>query len=303
MMDTLTTSPLTVSPCFPTRSEQFTTKLEEGKAHTLYFVSTQKSMSNLAVDAQPGPAESSDLAARSLHQRLMAASGHERPGGDQCTICYLYVEFPVCQHSSMCFCCMERVCNGCILAAYRRGLDCCPFCRTPPSDETIMLAMIQKRVGKGDAEAINFLGDKYVHGRLGLAKDVPRAIELFIEATELGSLAAHYRLGCRYYNGDGVEEDKQRGIHHWQQAAMKGDVESRHCLGIIEFNNKNYELAVQHWMISAKTGYEKSLNGVKELFKEGHATKAKYAEALRGYGNAVEEMKSPQREEAKRLRF
>ncbi|EJK56840.1 hypothetical protein THAOC_23189, partial [Thalassiosira oceanica] len=33
---------------------------------------------------------------------------------------------------------------------------------------------------------------------------------------------------------------------------------------------------------------------------EGQATKAQYAEALLGYRDAVEEMKSPQREEAKR---
>ena len=31
------------------------------------------------------------------------------------------------------------------------------------------------------------------------------------------------------------------------------------------------------------------------------AIRAQYAEALKGYGDAVEEMKSPQREEAKRL--
>jgi len=66
---------------------------------------------------------------------------------------------------------------------------------------------------------------------------------------------------------------------------------------------RNYELAVQHLMISAKMGYEKSLNGIKDMFKEGHATKAQYAEALRGYGDAVEEMNSPQREEGKRLGF
>ena len=65
--------------------------------------------------------------------------------------------------------------------------------------------------------------------------------------------------------------------------------------------NGNYELALQHWMISAKMGREKSLNNIKSMFKEGHATKAQYAEALRGYRDAVEEMKSPQREEAKRL--
>jgi len=54
-------------------------------------------------------------------------------------------------------------------------------------------------------------------------------------------------------------------------------------------------------MISAKMGHENSLNSVKDLFKEGHATKAHYAEALLGYRDAVEEMKSPQREEAKLL--
>ena len=38
---------------------------------------------------------------------------------------------------------------------------------------------------------------------------------------------------------------------------------------------------------------------VKKMFMGGHATKAQYAEALKGYGDAAEEMKSPQREEAK----
>ena len=64
-----------------------------------------------------------------------------------------------------------------------------------------------------------------------------------------------------------------------------------------------YDLAVQHLMISAKMGYELSLNRIKGMFKRGHATKAQYAQAMIGYRDAVEEMKSPQREEAKRLGF
>ena len=198
---------------------------------------------------------------------------------------------------------MKRVCNGCLLAALRRGMfDTCPFCRTPaPADDASKLAMIQKRVDKGDAEAICLLGDQYYLGDLGLAKDVPRTIELYTEAAELGSLEAHTKLGLRYYNGDGVEEDKSKGIHHWQQAAMKGHALSRNMLGRVEYTNGNYDLAAQHWMISAKMGYEKSLKGIKIMFKDGHATKAQYADALLGYRDAVEEMKSPQREEAKRL--
>ena len=45
-------------------------------------------------------------------------------------------------------------------------------------------------------------------------------------------------------------------------------------------------------------GDERSLNLIKDIFKAGLATKTQYAEALRGYQNAVEETKSAQREEA-----
>ncbi|EJK56142.1 hypothetical protein THAOC_24028 [Thalassiosira oceanica] len=255
-----------------------------------------------AAVAQAGSVESANLAARNLQERLMA-SGHERPEGDRCPICFDLVELPVAAHSKMNVCCMKRVCIGCGLAAHQRGMfDSCPFCRTSlPHDNASTLAMIQKRVSKGDEAAINHLGDKYFHGMLGLAKNVSRAIELWTEAAELGSIGAHYSLSLVYYKGEGVEEDKPMGIHYCQQAAMKGHVLSRHNLGVVEYNNGNYELAVQHWMISAKMGYEPSLNTIKDMFKEGHAAKAQYAEALLGYRDAVEEMKSLQREEAKRL--
>ena len=48
-------------------------------------------------------------------------------------------------------------------------------------------------------------------------------------------------------------------------------------------------------------GYDKSLDIIKQLYMDGDATKSQYAEALKGHGDAVEEMKSPQREEAKAL--
>ncbi|EJK72364.1 hypothetical protein THAOC_06112 [Thalassiosira oceanica] len=231
--------------------------------------------------------------------------GHERWEGDRCPICFLFVELPTYKHSKMNACCMKLVCRGCELAAHQRGIyDRCPFCRTPhPHDDASKLAMIQKRVGKRDAAAINHLAGQHCFGYLGLTKDVPRAIELWTEAAELGSLEAHYNLGIAYYYGGDVEEDKPRGIRHWQDAALKGHVRSKHNLGFAEYNNGNYMLAVQHWMISAKMGCEESLNNIKEMFMEGHATKAHYAEALRGYRDAVEDMKSHQREEAKRLGF
>ncbi|EJK52398.1 hypothetical protein THAOC_28329 [Thalassiosira oceanica] len=236
-------------------------------------------------------------------ERLLK-EGHERWEGHRCPICFLFIGLPMDEHATMNVCCMKLVCKGCGLAAYQRGFRGCPFCRSPlPSDDASSLAMIQKRVGKGDPEAINHLAGQYCLGRIGLAKDVPRATELWTEAAELGSVDAHYHLGNMHYFGDGIDEDKPRGILHWQQAAMKGHTISRHNLGVVEFNNGNYELAVQHLMISAKMGYKRSLNEIKEAFMRGHATKAQYAEALRGYGDAAQEIMNHQREEAKRLVF
>ena len=264
-------------------------------------------MSNVTDPAADGAGtdDSADLAAQNLQQRL-TTSGLERPEGDACTICFLLIELPMDEHSNWNACCMKTVCNGCALAALRRRMfSSCPFCRTPfTDDEASQFAMVQKRADKRDAEAMHFLGQTYYHGKLGLKKDVPRAIELWTRAAELGSLDAHFHLGSIYYNGgDGVEQDKPRGFRHWEKAALDGHVKCRHNLGAVEKICGNYEPAVQHLMITAKMGCEKSLNVIRDMFKEGHATKAQYAEALRGFGDALDEMKSPQREEAKRIGY
>ena len=75
---------------------------------------------------------------------------------------------------------MKLVCNGCILAAVKRGMRDCPFCRTPrPKEDSQVLAMIQKRVDACDPMAIYHLGDKYVVGHKGLEKDLTRAVDLY----------------------------------------------------------------------------------------------------------------------------
>ena len=227
--------------------------------------------------------------------KRLLAEGHERAEGEACPICFLLIELPVSRHSMLQPCCVKRVCNGCILATEQRGINVnCPFCRTRlPHDDAPRLAMLPG--------AIKTLGDMYYTGDLGLAKDAVRAIELWTEAADLGSVVAHHSLGIVYYHGKGVDEDKPGGVHLWQQAAMKGHAMSRRNLGVDECSKRNHELAVQHFMISAKMGDDMSLDCIKDMFMKGNATKAQYAEALRGYQQAVEEMKSPRREEAKRI--
>ena len=130
-----------------------------------------------------------------------------------------------------------------------------------------------------------------------------KAIELYERAAELGVKEAHYNLACLYMKGADVEKDMAKAIRHYEAAAMCGHVSARYNLGIAEHRAGNRDLALQHWMIAAKLGHEKSLTMVKKLFMDGLATKADYAAALRGYQNAIKEMSSTDRDEAKALRL
>ncbi|EJK54003.1 hypothetical protein THAOC_26451 [Thalassiosira oceanica] len=173
---------------------------------------------------------------------------------------------------------------------------------SPTADnDAASLALIKKRVDAKDPDAIEFLATSYFDGDLGLQKDVPRAIELWTEAANYGDLTAQFVLGTMYLTGVGVDQDSDISILLWQHSAIDGHPASRFELGHYENDNGNHELAVQHWIISAKLGYEESLEMINVMFKKGHATKAQYAEALRGYQNALEETKSAQREEADAL--
>ena len=130
-----------------------------------------------------------------------------------------------------------------------------------------------------------------------------RAVELYERAAELGLRSAHYNLGVLYAKGAEVEKDMAKAFQHYETAAMCGNVHARYNLGFEEEDAGNFDLALQHILITAKLGHEESLNAVKLIFMNGHATKADYAAALRGYQNAVKEMSSSDRDEAKKMGF
>jgi len=168
-----------------------------------------------------------------------------------------------------------------------------------PDIDAAKLAMVLARVKKKDPAAIYFLGKHYFFGALGLPKDVRKSAELYAKAAELGSISALYSLGNPYCNGEGVEQDESKASELFKKAAMQGHVESRHNLGYWEAGKGNYGRAVRHFLISAKLGLKDSVETIKEYFIKGGATKEQYAEALKGYQDAVEETKSHDRDEAK----
>ncbi|EJK48444.1 hypothetical protein THAOC_32755 [Thalassiosira oceanica] len=242
--------------------------------------------------------------AAELQDEQLYSHGRERQEGDFCPLCALPIPLPKEDHSFFRACCTKTICRGCSLAAKKRGMFDCAFCRAPcPDNDADQLAMIRARVKKKDPEAIYNLGTKYCHGELGLQKDMQMAVELWTEASELGSIEAIFNLGNAYFNGDGVQQDEGKAYELYKKAAMQGHVVGRHGLGNHEARKGKYDRAVRHWRISAKMGDEISVENIKKLFMAGVGTKEQYVEALRGYQNAVEEMKSHDRDEAKSLGY
>ena len=100
---------------------------------------------------------------------------------------------------------------------------------------------------------------KYFFGTLGLQKDLRKAVELWTEAAELGSIEALFNLGVSYCTGMGFERTRQRAVEFFEKAAMQGHVESRHNLGFDEGEKGNHDRAVRHLLISAKMGHKNQL--------------------------------------------
>ena len=84
---------------------------------------------------------------------------------------------------------------------------------------------------------------------------------------------------------------------------MQEHVESRNNLGTFEWVERRNDRAVRHLLISAKMGNGTSVEAIKRMFTVGDTTKEQYAEALKVYQDAAEDMKSHDRDKANRFGY
>ncbi len=198
-------------------------------------------------------------------------------------------------------CCSKMICNGCAYAnakrEFKEGLEKrCVFCREPvaKSQEEANKRRMKRRKNNCPV-AIAKLGlERYNEG------DYDGAFGYFTKAAGLGDADAHVYLSRQYYNGEGVEKDLKKQNFHLEEAAIGGHPGARYLLGGADASSGRYERAVKHFTIAANLGYHDSLEVLRQLHADGHATKEQYAAALRAYQAAVDETKSVEREEAEK---
>ncbi|EJK48787.1 hypothetical protein THAOC_32386, partial [Thalassiosira oceanica] len=241
----VTSKALTAHPNLSGQSVVSRRKKKDAKAARTRRILLDSDDDMSLAEEQDRPPAAAALAAGPLPDAVteeeLMNSGHKLREGCTCPLCCLPIKFPVGKHSKFKSCCSKTVCHGCILASRQRGMGkMCPFCRTPtPDSSAAILALVRKRVDAKDPVATEFLASKYYDGKHGLQQEIPRAIELWTEAARLGDLLSHFRLGCIYYKGKGVEKDEDRGTRHWQYAAIRGHPDSRFMLGFYEYKSRN----------------------------------------------------------------
>ena len=192
-------------------------------------------------------------------------------------------------------CCSTLVCNGCVVANVKRIQEerlehSCPFCRDVTRKSDVKQKMM-KRVQANDPSAMCQMGaarheeGKYVE-----------AVDYYSKAAELGDANAHFQLAIMYQDGRGVEKDKKKEVYHWEEAAIKGQLDARFGLAQHEMINFRSDRAVKHLIIAANLGHDNSMQALKECYKDGLVRKEDFTSVLRAHKTAVDATKSPQRE-------
>jgi len=224
------------------------------------------------------------------------------PPLEDCPICFLRMP-SLYSGQKYKTCCGKMICSGCIIANAKMDLDkqLCPFCRTPNSiSNKEMTDRLKNRVKMNDAIAMFNVGCHYADG-LYCPQNRVKAIELWQRAGDLGCSRSYYNIGNAYLDGRGVQRDMKKAVRYWELAAMGGNTVARANLGIFEENEGDMERALKHYMIAVGSGCNVSLDTIKELFTEGHATKEDYGTALQSYQSYLDEIRSDQRDEAAAL--
>ena len=225
------------------------------------------------------------------------------PQQGDCPICFLLLPSMDSGQRYM-SCCGKTICSGCSYADVQDNHGNivvgkkCSFCRTPtPTSDKEIIERIKKRMELGDEYAFDMIGCFHDEGEYGVPQDSAKAVELWRKAGKFG----YNNIGSSYYNGEGVERDEKMASHYFELSAMEGNVMARYNLGANEYNAGNYDRALKHYMIAVRGGDTDSVKEIQRMYKEGHATKDHYANALRSHQAYLNEINSDQRDKAAAL--
>ena len=158
-----------------------------------------------------------------------------------------------------------------LATCYREGLGC-------PKDERKALECY-KVVAEVETDAMELLGEIYMNGDCGVAKDPREGAYWFRRGAEAGSLECSYRWGVCCATGTGAERDFGNAAEAFRFAAERGHagaaLDLGHCLmnglGIIGGAKKS--MAVEAYAQAAEAGISEACYHLGCAWLNGNGTK------------------------------
>lgn len=222
----------------------------------------------------------------------------KRAPKDDCDICFL--ELPnesFEQWRSYQPCCGKTMCIGCMSSVLKSGSIACPFCRSSMGGNEDFIAKLQKRASLGDSSGMHNLGIEYYKGRC-CKRDTGKAMELFHQAAQRGSVPSHALLGTIYTKGEnGVERCEEKSNYHELHAAIGGHLICRNNIAFTDIQNGYTDRAMKHLLIAASDGYKPALQSVKKCYTLNLVSKEDFANALRAHQATLDAFSSRERED------
>ena len=103
-------------------------------------------------------------------------------------------------------------------------------------------------------------------------KNYPIEIFELIRLSEKGDVAAQFKLGLRYYKGEGIKIDRKKAAYWWHTAAKQGDSSAQFNLGYCynhgEGVNRDLSKAISWYQKALEQGNEKAKKNIELCQKE-----------------------------------
>lgn len=127
---------------------------------------------------------------------------------------------------------------------------------------------IEKLFEQNNADAQYKLGIRYYTGD-GVEKNHSEAIKWCKKAAEHGNAEAQYNLGVCYENGEGVDKNLAEAAKWYRKVAEQGDANAQRNLGMYYIQEKRDNVIGYAWIfLSVKNGLEDSTSKLAELEKQ-----------------------------------
>jgi len=114
-----------------------------------------------------------------------------------------------------------------------------------------------RRAQAGNADMQCMLGNLYFQGQ-GVEQDINKGMEWVVKSAEGGSKYGQYVLGMAYLHGKGVESSEEKGYMWLRKAAEQGEPNAQNMVGgfylVGKVVEKDYQEAVKWFELSAKGG-------------------------------------------------